>query len=848
MDDISVKLKDIYADIDCEYLYNIRNDFLKTYGPDVLWALSGEDLAKHFFADDKVAAKEGICLGMFSWLEFGDRTKGVKKRTLGGVSGGKQFGIKLKLDGYFDYSSSKSTVKITLDEAINKAEDVRDVILTVCNNIKDSPCSNQRDYELLSDQISQIVASKKSKCYWSYGKELYSILIKYFHIVYPDKIAEYYNHYFLMRAARLLGISLPDKIAFIKNGILMLRMKEIIPSADSIRFTQALNIYEQKYADYFIREQEYNDYLYSVKNLSKATIGALIKEITTKWQMYGNAEIFTPFDIGQAAEFLQYNNAVQQRDAKDLTKKSFQFYYDFLCEKEEKTPDMENNNFTNMNIGSTLAKNIILYGPPGTGKTYNTVMRAVEIIDGKDKWKEKDYCEIKARYDELLRENRIAFVTFHQSYGYEEFIEGIKPQTTDDGVTYEVQAGAFKEFCDRARVPIIDNGNLGINTTPTIWKVSLEGTYDNPTRKECLQNNHIRVGFDSYGKDVTSDTDFSVEGGKNVLNAFIGGMRIGDIVLSCYTNTTIDAIGVITGDYEWHDEFDKFKRVRNVRWIFKGKKDITDINGGKTFTLSTVYRLNDMSLSDVLNIVNGNDNLVKNAATTSNNTEKNKYVFIIDEINRGNISKIFGELITLIEENKREGAKEATSAKLPYSKTNFSVPDNVYIIGTMNTADRSIAAIDTALRRRFKFEEMMPKSDIIKCKDIDGIDIPQMLDAINERIEVLYDREHMIGHAYFMSLEENATIAELADIFRNKIIPLLQEYFYEDYDKICLVLGDNQKKEEYRFIKSEDIAYDKLFGSASDIGFGEKNKKFTINDAAFLKKEAYIGIYAPTNE
>ena len=132
---------------------------------------------------------------------------------------GKQFGIKLKLDGYFDYSSSKSTVKITLDDAINKANDVRDVILVVCNYIEDCPCSNPNDYERLSDQISQVVASKKSKCYWSYGKELYSILIKYFHILYPNKIAEYYNNYFLSRAAKLLGISLPDKIAFIKNGI-----------------------------------------------------------------------------------------------------------------------------------------------------------------------------------------------------------------------------------------------------------------------------------------------------------------------------------------------------------------------------------------------------------------------------------------------------------------------------------------------------------------------------------------------------------------------------------------------------------------------------------------------------
>ena len=534
--------------------------------------------------------------------------------------------------------------------------------------------------------------------------------------------------------------------------------------------------------------------------------------------------------------------------ANDNLKRIFALYVNEIENHIGKSIDFHAESNEDKHMQNSQSKNVILYGPPGTGKTYNTVMRAVEIIDGKDRWQGKNYCEIKARYDELLKGKRIAFVTFHQSYGYEEFIEGIKPETTDEGVTYEVKAGAFKEFCNDARVSAKEKDDHGINSSPTIWKVSLEKTYDNQTRKDCLDNGYIRVGYDGYDEDVTSDTDFSKGGGKNVLNAFINGMRIGDLVLSCYTNTTIDAIGVITGDYEWHTEFDKFKRLRRVRWIYKGKKDIYDINGGNTFSNPTVHRLNNMSLSDVLDIVNGNDNLVKNADTFSNNSDKDKYVFIIDEINRGNISKIFGELITLIEDNKREGAKEATSVKLPYSKTIFSVPDNVYIIGTMNTADRSIAAIDTALRRRFKFEEMMPKSDVIKCKDIEGIDIPKMLDRINERIEVLYDREHTIGHAYFMSLEESATIKELSDIFRNKIIPLLQEYFYEDYEKICLVLGDNQKKEEYRFIKSEDINYTGLFGSSADVGFGEKSKKFFINDDAFLNKNAYIGIYDPTNK
>ena len=272
-------------------------------------------------------------------------------------------------------------------------------------------------------------------------------------------------------------------------------------------------------------------------------------------------------------------------------------------------------------------------------------------------------------------------------------------------------------------------------------------------------------------------------------------------------------------------------------------------------TLSTIYRLNSITQADVLKIVEGDDNEVKNpSAKTSSG--KDKYVFIIDEINRGNISKIFGELITLIEDNKRDGASEAACVTLPYSQKTFSVPDNVYILGTMNTADRSIAAIDTALRRRFAFEEMMPDCGALVNSDkspivVDGIDIAAMLKVINEWIEILYDREHTVGHAYFMPLRDKkgAAVKDIADIFRNKIIPLLQEYFYEDYGKIRLVLGDNQKEKVNlpQFIVSEDIPYNSLFGSAEEYELGEKNKKYSLNAEAFYKKEAYIGIYSLTD-
>lgn len=166
-----------------------------------------------------------------------------------------------------------------------------------------------------------------------------------------------------------------------------------------------------------------------------------------------------------------------------------------------------------------------------------------------------------------------------------------------------------------------------------------------------------------------------------------------------------------------------------------------------------------------------------------------RYVLIIDEINRGNIARIFGELITLIEDSKRIGQHDEARVTLPGSKTDFAVPANLHVLGTMNTADRSIALLDTALRRRFVFEEMMPNpSHSGIAKDLDGIDCGKLLKAMNRRIAVLLDREHQIGHTYFLRVE---TLAALASTFQNRIMPLLQEYFYDDWEKISAVLNNN---------------------------------------------------------
>ena len=485
--------------------------------------------------------------------------------------------------------------------------------------------------------------------------------------------------------------------------------------------------------------------------------------------------------------------------------------------------------------------NTILYGPPGTGKTYNTVIYAVAIIENRtlESVRSESYSDVVERYNDYKADGLIEFTTFHQAYGYEEFIEGIKPVMeagSDDqkDIEYEITPGLFKSFCERAGQPVIKKAkqDIGLNASPTIWKVSLEGTGDNPTRTECLENNHIRVGYDGYGENVTSETDFSENGGKNVLNALIYKMKIGDIVLSCYSSTTIDAIGVVTGDYEWHNEYEHYKRLRKVNWLVKGiREDISEANGS-TMTLSSVYRMN-ITLADVMAIIS------KYSKDTGEVQENGKnYVFIIDEINRGNISKIFGELITLIEPSKRLGQEEGTTVRLPYSKKPFGVPDNVYMIGTMNTADRSIATIDTALRRRFRFKEMQPDANVLDGLFVDGVSIKDMLIRMNRKISVLYDREHTIGHAYFIPLKKHADIETLAAIFENSIIPLLQEYFYDDYEKIRMVLGDNNKASTgEQFVIANDVDYSELFGSV-DLGMDE-SVSYEINPGAFLNIEAY---------
>ena len=283
-------------------------------------------------------------------------------------------------------------------------------------------------------------------------------------------------------------------------------------------------------------------------------------------------------------------------------------------------------------VGSSSGRryplNTILYGPPGTGKTYATVNRCVAICDVRDE-EETQTEDVRRRYSELCKQERIEFVTFHQSYGYEEFVEGLRPEPKDEG---------------------------GFKLVPT-------------------------------------------------------------------------------------------------------------------------------------------PGILKRIAERARKEPRLPHVLVIDEINRANVSKVFGELITLLEEDKREGRENAIAVRLPHSEDPFSLPANLYILGTMNTADRSIALLDTALRRRFRFEEMIPNPG--KLGKVGEINLPRVLEAINERLEWFLDRDHRIGHAWFMDVE---TEADVNEIMKRKIVPLIAEYFYEDWEKVRSVLGGSDD-----FVKKERL-------------------------------------------
>jgi len=456
-----------------------------------------------------------------------------------------------------------------------------------------------------------------------------------------------------------------------------------------------------------------------------------------------------------------------------------------------KNKTMENE----INAKTDIKKNLnqILFGPPGTGKTYNAIPHALAIIESdfklKDTYSITEWEELKMKFDSYRKNGQIEFITFHQSMCYEDFVEGIKPigpntnENPFDSLTYKIQDGVFKSICIEAS----KTKNL-ISNAPIDKNENIE-----------LDDSILRSYYEKFASTLPDQEE---------------------------ENSPI---------------FLESKVDKTKFWLFKNSAKSIVVKAG-TMKTNMPISYNELSMvafnrkepayksytpviiEKLLEQAGFKENII-------NNTSKN-FVLVIDEINRGNVSAIFGELITLLEPAKRVGGAEHLKIKLPYSKTDFEVPANLYIIGTMNTADRSIEALDTALRRRFSFVEMPPLLDLIAEKTDDGIELRKILTTINSRIEILLDKDHLIGHSYFINVK---SAVDLQNVFHNNIIPLLQEYFYGDYGKIGLVLGEDffvkpEKSDKTSFAKFHD--YD-----ASGL---EERQIFTLKNVEKMSTEKFI--------
>lgn len=678
--------------------------FNRLYSPEALRSVEGGDLIARIFGKSKQESR-----GLFSWIEHGKEPTDTK---CGGGTGG-QLGIlydedneSITLYHYVGHQRTAERIDVSVEDALAYAQAIRAGILECCDIIQEAEMRTVDEYKAVYERIRQILSGKTkpntSSWYWNDSGEICPFILKYFFCAFPNKFAATFTGSAIIKA--LKNIVADDEITsipFVNNGRLSLYARSL--GAHSINFEafmykngfyglrfwkmshsglthftkeELLNLEERrvivmhsetgkKQGWRFMNEASEGDLFYLCYGSRVKLVGRIVSdeaaEYTGKnengwyerqYEIVAMAKKSEPYVGAQKGWAPNYNSTfvnVKENERKEFEKLILKPYFgktlSELCEMPALSQEKQKEE--NLEMENNIGKNTILYGPPGTGKTYNTVKYALAIIE-KDKslseLDSEDYNELLRRYNEYKAQNKIAFVTFHQSYSYEDFIEGIKPviceQNGAKGIYYDVIPGVFKEFCKKA-----------------------------------------------------------------------------------------------------------------------------------------------------------------------DGAESNR-VFIIDEINRGNISKIFGELITLIEPSKRKGAREEMTAVLPYSKDSFSVPDNVYIIGTMNTADRSIALIDTALRRRFDFVEKMPNADIYKDVVVEGVDIKRLMETINGRIYYLYDREHTVGHAYFMELLENKTLNTLKGILKNGVFPLLQEYFYDDYDKIAQTLNDVEKKVFFKEISPYGIETD----------------------------------------
>ncbi|WP_304137838.1 McrB family protein [Mesonia mobilis] len=462
----------------------------------------------------------------------------------------------------------------------------------------------------------------------------------------------------------------------------------------------------------------------------------------------------------EQSDFFQYSKAESSHRPRAILGK--ENYFKFLQEKFNPADEV------------VLPLNQILYGPPGTGKTF--------------KLQQEYFNQFTVSESSLTKEqyieNAVAELTWWQTFAVALYDLGLSGST--EILNHEIVKAKERQSSAKSIKPILwsrlqahtvlDCPNVNVKT-----RSELQLFYKNETSKWRVHDDLLKEAYPEALEILDKIKNYQPDAGKIIKN---------------YEFVT------------FHQSFGYEDFVEGIKP--KMEEQSTDLE----------YEIQD--------------GVFKRIALKAKADPENKYAIFIDEINRGNVSAIFGELITLIEKDKRLGEPNALEVKLPYSRTSFGVPSNLYIIGTMNTADRSVEALDTALRRRFAFEELLPKPELFEGLEVGGISIQEVLEKINQRIEALVDRDHTIGHAYFFKVKDAVNKEEaLKQVFKDNIIPLLQEYFYGDYSRIGLVLGGGFVEVERR---ENSTRFANVEGLENELEVSPRIQLIPINEAFDMGK------------
>jgi len=462
------------------------------------------------------------------------------------------------------------------------------------------------------------------------------------------------------------------------------------------------------------------------------------------------------------------------------------------------------------------ASNVILYGPPGTGKTYSVRRRALELL-GMERLGGKPLADasteqMQGEWKTLRRDGRIVFCTFHQAFAYEEFVEGLRADTDDRGqVRYAVKPGVFKQLALTAAAEgLAKTNSVEDPDFDTRWSL-LGAALQSEPRVVNSKTGRVYVLEPSARENIRA-----FKGSTDDEGVFTKDADAIPLIVSRATMAEVWKSRAELGDDPGMAELKGFNTAGTPGWMVY--RELQKLTAAPSTETIEAYERSRQALAAEQPFTFGSG--------------CRHFVLVIDEINRANIARVFGELITLLEPDKRLGTKGGElRVQLPSSKEWFGVPPNLHIIATMNTADRSIALMDVALRRRFDFEEMMPDAGVIRRVLAEVADdgtppaSPEVIDLVvkvfeklNERLRFLYDREHQIGHAYFLKVR---TLHDLREVFATKIIPLLQEYFFGHWDKVALALGYPQEKNEPqpRGEKDETILMVRKVAEKTVLGF-----------------------------